>query len=386
MAKLYEYDVVLSFAGENRAYVDEVAAALQLRNITVFYDEFEKVNLWGKDLVEHLDQIYRVKGRYCVMFISQFYAVKAWPTQERRSAQARAFQSSKEYILPARFDDTEIPGVLPTVGYIDLNGYTPDQFADLVVAKVKEDAVANKVPIVSHSAVRVEFLFDSMPKVNANLSEIEDTALQSTLHIVTSDYGRKELFPYSLRGGFFEKTNERLLYQLDHRPGFSNFKVQDNLSLNRNGTLESIQIYRWQEGKDILFDLEKAIRHSVYLFNFVCRWQFALSNLLKHKWDFSVVKVTASMPNNTILFDNLGFVDTEMEVARFNAVGEVSSGSLTLKADACQTSVDLSTQIGRLLNFVLNNFEYSSFGKKRFAKLADDVVSQANQYLMAKVG
>src|SRR5439155_24562734 len=32
----------------------------------------------------------------------------------------RAFMEKREYILPARFDDTQIPGVLPTVGYIDL--------------------------------------------------------------------------------------------------------------------------------------------------------------------------------------------------------------------------------------------------------------------------
>ena len=320
------------------------------------------------------------------MFISQAYAVKAWPTQERRSAQARAFQSSKAYILPARFDNTEIPGVLPTVGYIDLNLYTPDQFADLVVAKIKEDAVVTKVLSTSHSAVRVEYVFNSLPTVNANLSEIEDTALQSMLHIVTNDYGRTEQFPYSLRGGFFEKTDDRLLYQLDRGTGFSNFRIQDNLALSRNGTLESIQIYRWEQGNDILFDLEKTVRHSVYLFNFVCRWQFALATLLNHKWDHSDVKVTASMPNNTVLYDNRGFVDTDMEVARFSAHGEVSSGSLTLKADACQTSIELSKQIGRLLNFVLNSFEYSSFGKKRFAKLADDAVIRANQYLMAKVG
>jgi len=385
MTGSYEFDVVLSFAGENRAYVDQVAAALERRGISVFYDQFEKVNLWGKDLVEYLDQIYRIKGRFCVMFISQSYAVKAWPTQERKSAQARAFQSSREYILPARFDDAEIPGVLPTIGYINLNEYTPDRFADLVVSKVKEDPVANKVPTISRSAVRIEFLFDAMPKVNANLSEIEDTALQAMLHIVTNDYGRKDSFPYSLRAGFFEKTNDRLLYQLDQRTGFSNFKIQDNLSLSRNGTLESIQIYRWQEGDDILFDLEKTIRHSVYLFNFICRWMFALSNLLNHKWESSTVTITASMPKNTILFDKIGFVDTEMEAARFNAVDEVSRGSLILKPDACQMSYDLAKQAGRLLNFVLNGFEYSSFGKKRFVKLADDVINQANQFLMAKV-
>ena len=45
-------------------------------------------------------------------------ACKVWPTPELRSAQARALSQSVEYILPVRFDETEIPGLLNTVGYV----------------------------------------------------------------------------------------------------------------------------------------------------------------------------------------------------------------------------------------------------------------------------
>lgn len=37
-----EYHVALSFAGENRKYVEDVAKDLRNKNIKVFYDEFEK--------------------------------------------------------------------------------------------------------------------------------------------------------------------------------------------------------------------------------------------------------------------------------------------------------------------------------------------------------
>ena len=43
-----------------------------------------------------------------------------WTRHELRSAQARAFEENTEYILPVRLDDTEIEGILPTVGYLDL--------------------------------------------------------------------------------------------------------------------------------------------------------------------------------------------------------------------------------------------------------------------------
>jgi hypothetical protein len=45
----FSYDVALSFAGEQRAYVQKVAAALRRRGIRPFYDDYEKVELWGKD-------------------------------------------------------------------------------------------------------------------------------------------------------------------------------------------------------------------------------------------------------------------------------------------------------------------------------------------------
>jgi len=139
----YEYDIVLSFAGEDRQYVNEVAEYLSAKGIKVFYDDYEQVDLWGKDLYEHLDKVYRNKGRFCVMFLSKYYADKLWTNHERKSAQARAFQEQREYILPARFDDTEVAGIRPTVGYIDLRVTSPEELGNRILAKLKKDASGN---------------------------------------------------------------------------------------------------------------------------------------------------------------------------------------------------------------------------------------------------
>ena len=40
--KIYEYDVALSFAGENREYVEEVAVFLKNFGVKVFYDDFKQ--------------------------------------------------------------------------------------------------------------------------------------------------------------------------------------------------------------------------------------------------------------------------------------------------------------------------------------------------------
>lgn len=133
----YHYDVALSFAGENRPYVEAVAIALRSEGVRVFYDAFEESTLWGKDLFEHLDTVYRERARYCVMFISKEYAEKVWTTHERRSAFARSLHEREEYILPARFDDTTITGLHSTVGYIDLRAKSPEQLASLIARKLR---------------------------------------------------------------------------------------------------------------------------------------------------------------------------------------------------------------------------------------------------------
>lgn len=130
------YEVVLSFAGEDREYVEAVADYLKNNNVKVFYDKYEEVTLWGKDLSEHLDKVYRGSARYCVMFISKNYANKVWTSHERRSALAKAIEEKEEYILPVRFDDTEIPGIRPTVGYVDLSKKTPEQLGKMILQKL----------------------------------------------------------------------------------------------------------------------------------------------------------------------------------------------------------------------------------------------------------
>ena len=130
------YDVALSFASEDREYVEAVAASLRQAGVSVFYDHYEEAVLWGKNLYDHLRLIYTESAEYTVMFISEAYARKLWTNHERESAQARAFAERSEYILPARFDDTEVPGLLRTTGYVDLRQKKPNELASLIVEKL----------------------------------------------------------------------------------------------------------------------------------------------------------------------------------------------------------------------------------------------------------
>lgn len=118
-SRRYDYDLVFSFAGEDRKLVERLYKILTDEGVRVFYDKAEQASLWGKDLYQHLQEIYRDKARYCVVFVSKYYARKRWTKHELRQAQERAFRENIEYILPLRLDRTDLPGLNMTTGFID---------------------------------------------------------------------------------------------------------------------------------------------------------------------------------------------------------------------------------------------------------------------------
>lgn len=117
-----QYDIALTFAGEDRDHVAPIAQALKEAGYVVFYDEFEIADLWGRNLVDYLHELYFSRARSCIIFVSASYLRKAWANLERKAAQARAFAVGEDaYILPIRIDGSSLPGLPETVGYIDIS-------------------------------------------------------------------------------------------------------------------------------------------------------------------------------------------------------------------------------------------------------------------------
>lgn len=185
--KKYKYEIALSFAGEDRKYVEEVAQCLTKNSVTVFYDEFEESNLWGKDLYVYLDEIYRKESRYCIMFLSQHYAKKLWTNHERESAQARAFQQHEEYILPVKLDDTEIPGIRPTTGYLDGRKLNPDKICSAIINKLDKKSL-------SESTLEDKVPDDiSLPKIKRTITDLEKKKFLKASFAEIMDYFGKGL-------------------------------------------------------------------------------------------------------------------------------------------------------------------------------------------------
>ena len=107
----YEFDIGLSFAGEQRGYVERVAEELNYRGISVYYDADDQANLWGRDLGQYFKEVFQDKCRYCIVFASKEYATKMWPTFELENLLQKATEGRSDFILPVRFDKTVIPGI-----------------------------------------------------------------------------------------------------------------------------------------------------------------------------------------------------------------------------------------------------------------------------------
>ena len=163
MAGNAQYEVALSFAGEQRKYVERVARALQSRGVSVFYDDFELVQLWGKDLVEEFQEVFERRAALAVMFISKEYVEKVWPRHERRTILSRAVKEKSTYVLPVRFDNTPVPGLPDSIKYERADAHTSEELAAMVAGKLGIKRFAGKasnVPPPRMTSPTAEVVFD----------------------------------------------------------------------------------------------------------------------------------------------------------------------------------------------------------------------------------
>jgi hypothetical protein len=124
----WQYDVALSYAGEDRVQARELAKRIQMAGYSVFYDEFEE--LWGQDLSVKLHEVYEKQSRFCVILVSEHYVKKPWTNMERKAVLARAMQEDTAYLLPIRLDDSELPGLPAVIAYKDLRQQSMEEILE----------------------------------------------------------------------------------------------------------------------------------------------------------------------------------------------------------------------------------------------------------------
>jgi tetratricopeptide (TPR) repeat protein len=140
-----KFDVALSFAGEDREVARLIASGLKDLGVKAFYDDDEQADLLGENLYEYLADLYSNRASYCIVIVSKDYVKKRWTRHEWRASQERALASIDEaYILPLRLDDAELPGLLSTVGFLDLRKVDVERAIQIIAMKIQSAARYNR--------------------------------------------------------------------------------------------------------------------------------------------------------------------------------------------------------------------------------------------------
>lgn len=111
------YDVALSFAGEDRPFAEHLRDALEDEGHSVFYDYAEQHRILGEDVEAYLGPIYAVGSRYVVAVLGEMYGKKRWTLFESEQYKDRIERGEvipiwSTKVPPMPFDETRNRGGL----------------------------------------------------------------------------------------------------------------------------------------------------------------------------------------------------------------------------------------------------------------------------------
>ena len=132
------FRIALSFAGEKRDYVAQVAAILAERfgEEAILYDKYHEAEFARYDLGLYLPKLYGEQSDLVVPVLCPKYDVKRWTGWEWVHIYGLLTKSDGQRVMPARFEYAEADGLSPAAGFIELDDKTPEQAARLILERL----------------------------------------------------------------------------------------------------------------------------------------------------------------------------------------------------------------------------------------------------------
>ncbi|MBI4996328.1 MAG: TIR domain-containing protein [Rhodocyclales bacterium] len=136
-----KFKAALSFPGEKREYVGEVARELRekLGNDAIFYDLDYQAELARPNLDLLLQNIYRNNSELIIVFLCKEYDEKEWCGLEWRAIRDVIKSNCDSRVMLMRFDDADVRGTFSIDGFIDLRHIAPNQAADYILSRLQTD-------------------------------------------------------------------------------------------------------------------------------------------------------------------------------------------------------------------------------------------------------
>ena len=134
----HKYDVVISFSGAQRGVAEAIAHRIKAAGFTVFYDFDRQHDLLGEELSIYLQKVYFSQSKYAVAILSKDFVKSKWAGNwEWRAILARMQQQRSAYLLPYFYETVTVDGLNPTIGHLTSATHSPEQFADVVIRKLR---------------------------------------------------------------------------------------------------------------------------------------------------------------------------------------------------------------------------------------------------------
>src|SRR5580693_891011 len=124
MASGKRFLVGLSFPGENREFVAEIAGRLaaEVGRERVLYDKFYEAEFAQPNLDTLLQRLYHDESELIVVFLSGDYERKEWPGLEWRAIRDLIKKKHTSSVMLIRLDHADVAGVFSIDGYVSADG------------------------------------------------------------------------------------------------------------------------------------------------------------------------------------------------------------------------------------------------------------------------
>ena len=138
----HRFDLALSFPGEHRSYVEDVAEELvrQLGPDACFYDKNYEALLARPNLDLLLQDIYGERSALVVAFVCAEYDAKKWCGIEWQRIRERRAAGGEGDIMFVRIGEGDVEGMSALDGYLDARSRGPKEMAALIVQRAQARA------------------------------------------------------------------------------------------------------------------------------------------------------------------------------------------------------------------------------------------------------
>lgn len=132
--------MAISYANEDVRVAEALATELTRAGISVFFDRYRQVELWGTSLYD-LESVYD-RARFVIILASVHYGKRRWTIHERNVARRRATEPGRNgSVLPIALGVRSVPG-FESVAHMSLDGAGIDHVIEIVKIKLGRSSCA----------------------------------------------------------------------------------------------------------------------------------------------------------------------------------------------------------------------------------------------------